>query len=104
MYNNVFNCHTVDPSGGCGGVKCHMYASCFQDSETRKESCVCQLGFDGDGVDCQGHYLFCILLFPVFLALQDLKQGYPMRNVQSNACYVVVLFFDVILSPLKNIL
>ena len=35
-----------------------MYASCYEDSDTGKESCACQYGFVGSGVECQGHYLF----------------------------------------------
>ena len=48
----------VEP-GDCGGQKCHMYASCFVDRDTGKESCGCRLGFVGDGLNCKGYYLFC---------------------------------------------
>lgn len=45
----------VDSSDGCGGEKCHMYASCQVQPGTGKEECKCQLGFTGNGVDCKGY-------------------------------------------------
>ena len=44
----------VDSSDGCGGEKCHMYASCKVKPDTGKKECECQFGFTGNGVDCTG--------------------------------------------------
>ena len=56
-FNTLLACLylVVDSSGGCGGEKCHMFASCQVQSDSGKEECKCQLGFTGNGVDCKGY-------------------------------------------------
>ena len=49
--------YTVDSVGGCGGQKCHLYASCHAEPDTGKESCRCQIGFTGNGLECTGYSL-----------------------------------------------
>ncbi|XP_031557799.1 nidogen-like [Actinia tenebrosa] len=39
-------------SASCGGEKCHRFAYCDVDPQTKKQQCKCRRGFRGNGAEC----------------------------------------------------
>lgn len=48
----------VTVTGRCNRENCHVYASCLADPLSGIANCACQIGFIGDGLKCQGVYIF----------------------------------------------
>ena len=49
---------SVTVTGRCSRENCHVYASCLADPLSGIANCACQIGFIGDGLKCQGVYIF----------------------------------------------
>lgn len=49
---------SVTVTGRCSRENCDVYASCLADPLSGITNCACQIGFIGDGLKCQGVYIF----------------------------------------------
>ena len=49
---------SVTVTGRCSRENCDVYASCLADPLSGIANCACQIGFIGDGLKCQGVYIF----------------------------------------------
>lgn len=49
---------SVTVTGHCSRENCDVYASCLADPLSGIANCACQIGFIGDGLKCQGVYIF----------------------------------------------
>ena len=57
-----------DESGSlCSGQKCHPQARCLAFQNKLNQRCVCNNGYEGDGVTCTGENAFLSNLFALNL-------------------------------------
>lgn len=57
LFNERIIQFSVSEASGllCNGRKCHSQAQCFGSQDNQK--CICNSGYQGDGVTCTGKYL-----------------------------------------------